>query len=214
MKNTTIGVTFGSSAHHHLLNWLRRENLEAGRNVTLVNLTPKELLPAIQKKTVRAIALADPLVQQLIRKHNFENRADNYSYGIAVVSKDYWQKNPKATHAFIRALKEAFFFIAHHKDEADKWLGNISKIEPELIRACANINPNYNLRGKINKVRIGITENFLRRILADCARFNHEAGFAPKLINVTSYAEPELMKESISKIDPLNYNPQQVKIIK
>lgn len=214
LENTTVGVTFGSPAHHHLLNWLRRESLEAGRNITLVNLSPTELLPAIQQGTVRAIALTDPLVQQLMREHNFENRADTLSYGVAMISKDYWQKNPKAVYAFIRSLKEAFYFMAHHKDEADQWFGNISKIAPELIRACANINLSYNLRGKINNVRIGVTDNFLRRILADCVRFNHEAGLAPKLIDVTSYVEPELIEESKREIDPLRYDPNQVKIIK
>ncbi len=79
LGNSAIGVTLGSPAHYHLLTWLKREALEPGKNVTLVNLSQTELYPAILQGTIRAIALSDPWVQQLTREHNFENRADALS---------------------------------------------------------------------------------------------------------------------------------------
>lgn len=213
LANMSVGVTFGTSAHYRLSGWLKRGGLEPVKNVTLINLSPAELEPALLQGKVKAVAIDDPEKSQLVRAHNLAIIQDDPSYGVALISKDYWQKSPEAVHAFIRSIKEAFFFLANHKDEADQWLGIISKTPPELIRTCANINLNYSLRGKIDKVHIGLTDVFIG-ILSDCARFNYEAKLAPRLVNINSHLEPKLLEESNRVIDPIRYDPNRVKIIK
>jgi ABC-type nitrate/sulfonate/bicarbonate transport system substrate-binding protein len=213
LKGASVGVTFGTSAHYHLLNFLQKEGLVINKTVNLINLTPSELHPAVLQGTIKALAVTDPAAEQLLRDSKFENKADTLSYGVVLISREWYQKYPEAAASFIRSIKEAFYFTASHKDEVDQWFSVLSKIPADLSRTCANMNLNYNSRGKISNIRIGLTDKF-QTILDSYARFNYENGLASKLVQITPYLDPKLIEESKKEIDSVTYDPKQVKVIK
>ncbi|MGV3635082.1 MAG: aliphatic sulfonate ABC transporter substrate-binding protein [Pseudorhodoplanes sp.] len=110
LKGKKIGVTIGSTSHHHVLLALAAAKLEE-KDVTLVNLAPAAMVPAYTAGQVDAIFTWEPGSGEL-EKQGGRVLATTKSLGsmtglFGIASTAYLQKNPDEFQKFLKAWSQA-----------------------------------------------------------------------------------------------------------
>ncbi len=117
LKGKKIGVTIGSTSHHHILLALAAAKLSE-KDVTLVNLAPAAMVPAYVAGQVDAIFTWEPGSGEL-EKQGGKVLATTKSLGsmtglFGVASTAYLQKSPEEFQKFLNAWSQA---LADYKND-------------------------------------------------------------------------------------------------
>lgn len=110
LRGKTIGVTYGSSGHYHILRALANAGLSQA-DVTLVNLQPANMPGAFAAKQVDVICTWEPNVGNLLKQGGI-SVATSESLGVLlatvwVARKQYSRNNPEQIQKFLRVLDKA-----------------------------------------------------------------------------------------------------------
>jgi taurine transport system substrate-binding protein len=117
LKGKKIGVTVGSTSHHHLLRALAQANLKQ-EDVTLVNLAPANMPPAYLADQIDAAFTWEPNIG-IIEKANGKVLATTASLGMItggvwVARSAFSKESPETVQRFLKAWNEAM--IAYRAD--------------------------------------------------------------------------------------------------
>ncbi|MEW6026964.1 MAG: ABC transporter substrate-binding protein [Planctomycetota bacterium] len=212
LKGKKIGVTFNSAEHSALLGWLKREGLQEGRDLELVNTNDNDKLNALQGFRIDALVTTDPRVEELHRQTPpFRSIYDSHNYGVVLMSKDFYKQQPQAAARFINALKETTLFISTHKPDVNNWIKSYCGISEDLLWGVSSINILYFSTRKINEARIYISETFTGN-LRNLAAYAGQQKLIYKTLIMNDLLVPELLDEAKKEIDPLKYDPAGAKI--
>jgi len=211
LKGKKVGVPFGSSPHRNLLGMLKEAGLAADKDVSVLNIGRDEIASVLLKGGVDAIMIWDPALEQYVRKNNFNIVESSYFHSVVIMNTDFIQNHPEGAKNFLSALKEAVLFMATHKDEVNVWFGEVSRLDPEIINACAEFNHNYRTVKKISDVKIVPDDNFLE-MMRQSAQFTFAQKMVPQLADIDKSIDSSLLKEAEKKLDDNTYNPLEVVI--
>jgi len=214
LKGKKIGVTFNSAEHSLLLGWFRREGLQEGRDIGLVNTNDNDKFNALQRFEIDALVTTDPKVEEYHRKiPPYRSIYDSHNYGVVLMSKDFYKQQPKAAMRFVNALKETTLFISTHKPDANNWIKGYCGIGEDLIWGVSSINIGYFSTRKINDARIYLSDTFTGN-LKNLAAYAIQQKLIYKTLIINDLMVQELQDEAKKEIDPLKYDPAGVKVIK
>lgn len=122
LKQKRIGVTFGTDAHFFLNAFLVSNNLSL-KNVTVSNLQPEELAPALQEGKVDAVITWEPYISDAkkVLKDNavtWSAQGNQNIYWLVVARKDFTENNPETVRRLVSALYEAEQYTKSNPDQA------------------------------------------------------------------------------------------------
>ncbi|MBI4712511.1 MAG: NrtA/SsuA/CpmA family ABC transporter substrate-binding protein [Planctomycetes bacterium] len=207
LKGKKVAVSFGTSAHRNLLKWLKEKGIKPAE-LQLLNLA-EPMAGLLENKTIDAIVVTDPVLEQYLRaKQPPRAIVDSHHFALALVSNDYYGKNPEAVNKFINVLKETFFFISKNKAQVNEWVKKVSNIEETYIWACSEINMNIANREGINRVRVAVNPDALKEV----ALFIGENQLTPLTPEIDQIIPKTLVDEAAKEIDPKTYDPKTVQV--
>ena len=213
MKGKKIGVTFNTAEHSALLGWFKREGLQEGRDIELVNTNDSDKLNALLKLQIDALVTTDPKVEEYNRKQLCRSIYDSHNYGVVLMSKDFYTQQPKAAVSFVNALKETTLFISTHKPDVNNWIKSYCGIEEDLIWGVSSINVGYFSTRKINEAKIYLSDTFVGN-LKNLVAYALQQKLIYKALIINDLMVQELQDEAKKEIDPLKYDPAGVKVVK
>jgi len=107
LRGKKIGVQMGSSTSAGLYLWLKKKGLSA-KVVTIVPLSPPEMVSAIQSGQVQAVAASDPAPQKILKDKRFHEVADfsglGSSFPLIITANPKAAQNSEAMKRFLRAV--------------------------------------------------------------------------------------------------------------
>jgi len=211
LKGKKIGIPFGSSPHRNLLGMLRKAGLKPGEDVQVLNVGRDEVAPGLIRRGLDAIMIWDPAVEQYRRKNNFRIIEAEPFYSVVIMNDKFIERYPDGAINFIRSLKEAVFFWVTHKDQVDKWFGEVSRLDPEIIKICSRVNSNYRYAKKISDINVALSDDFL-----DMMEKSAEFTATQKMVSpfdISKAINPTLKKEAAKKIDDSLYVPSDIIVV-
>lgn len=211
LKGKKIGIPFGSSPHRNLLVMLKAAGLTSGKDVEVLNIGRDEVASVLLKGGVDAITTWDPAVEQYRQKNKFKIIEAQEYFSVVIMNNEFIEKNPEGAIGFLTALKEAVLFMATHKDEVNKWFGEISRLDPEIIKICSNFNSNYCNVKKISDVDIALSDDFLKK-MKESAEFTATQKLVPQEADILKAINPQLRLGAEKKLDDNTYDPSRVTI--
>jgi ABC-type nitrate/sulfonate/bicarbonate transport system substrate-binding protein len=150
LKGRTIGVTFGSSGHNHILLALKKANLRAN-DVTLVNLQPGHMPGAFASKQIEAALTWEPNVG-ILEKNGAVRIATTESIGttllgVWVVRTAYLKNNKDNIQKFLRGWEIAMERYAKDRlgvlvPEAER-LGQTPEGMAAVVDRQQSVRPSY-----------------------------------------------------------------------
>lgn len=158
LRGHKIGVPFGGGSHPYVVQRLRENNLSIGTGpdaVELINVTPAEAATVMQQGSVDAVATWEPQTT-IIESRGFGKAIEDVTLnGFLTVRKSLAEKHPEEVVALIKAIVEASFYVAQHRDQTDSWFAKRSNIDPELLKKIRVVEPNLKIQ-KISDVAVEI----------------------------------------------------------
>jgi len=139
LKGKKIGTFAGTNAEFFTKRFLESNNLKVS-DVTIVNLTPTDMVIALTKGDIDAYMVWEPFIYN--GKAALGDRAaifeapGIYTTTFNIVAKpDFLQAYPKETAAFIQALRLASRFALEHPTDAMATVGNYTNIPVPTLEA-------------------------------------------------------------------------------
>jgi ABC-type nitrate/sulfonate/bicarbonate transport system substrate-binding protein len=136
LKGKKIAVSFSTSQHFDLLRGLADSKMTSG-DVTLLNMPPSDLPLALQRELVDAVVAFQPQILKLKQESNARAVLTWPFYFVVGMSAKFRADNPGSDRKFLGALHETLAYIAEHRDETSRWLGEALRMDPALVRAVA-----------------------------------------------------------------------------
>jgi NitT/TauT family transport system substrate-binding protein len=125
-KGKSIAVSqYGGTPNSITRYLLKKWNLDATHDVTLVETANSAILPAVRSKQAQIGNATEPFVTQGVRNgiwgepfFNVPKELGPYAYSTFNVRLDTIQKDPELVRGFVRGMMKALKFIYDNKDEA------------------------------------------------------------------------------------------------
>jgi len=143
LKGKKLAVTFASSAHVLALDILEQNGLEPVKDVMLINLKVSEMPAAFKTGEVDACALWTPMFNKLLRMKGAHLLLDDTQfslfkkYGLGpgpdllVVRKEFIEKYPNTTKAFLEGYFEAVELLKNSPKECAEVLVKLTNLTME-----------------------------------------------------------------------------------
>ena len=146
LRGKKIGVSYSTDSHLDLVMTLKARGLDPKSDVELVNLLPNELPSALDKALVDAVVIRQPQVLRL--EESIGARAIHRwpFHFISIMRRDYFKQNPETVKRYLDALREAVFYTVSNPEEANRWFGEIQRIDPAVVRRVSGENPLYSAK--------------------------------------------------------------------
>lgn len=143
LKGKKLAVTFASSAHVLVLDVLEQAGLDSRKDVDLINMKVSDMPAAFRNNEIQAAATwtptfekmrAMPGAKELLNDKEF-SLFKKYEFGpgpdLLVVRREFADKNPKTTRAFLRGYFKAAEFMRTNPDEAAQILAKFTGLPVE-----------------------------------------------------------------------------------
>ncbi|MFP3929147.1 MAG: ABC transporter substrate-binding protein [Desulfobacteraceae bacterium] len=143
LKGKKLAATFASSAHVLALDILEQHGLEPKEDVTLINLKVSEMPAAFRSGEVDACAIWTPMFNKLLNMEDTHLLLDDTEfslfkkYGLGpgpdllVARKDFVEKYPNTTKAFVRGYFKAVELLKEKPEECAEVLVKLTNLSME-----------------------------------------------------------------------------------
>lgn len=142
MKGKKIGVAIGSASEVFWRSLLTKLNLNE-KDYSVVQLEPPEMLAAIERGNVDAVAAFEPWVTRILKaapstKVLRDNEGILESHNYIYVNREWAEKNPDVAVRFFRSLVEADDMIRNDREKAAQQVAALLKLDLDLTRDLMN----------------------------------------------------------------------------
>lgn len=153
LKGKKLGVSFGSDSHLDTLIWIEAQGIKD--DVSLVNIPPAELATALGNGSVDAIVIRQPQVLRLKETSGAKVLHTWPFRFFSIMRSKFIEENPSVIEKYVAALQEAMFYVAENKEQASIWFGEHLRMDPKIIRAVSEDDPNYNVTA-LNDIDVAV----------------------------------------------------------
>jgi taurine transport system substrate-binding protein len=137
LAGATVAVPYGSTAHFSLLNALRDAGLEAGTDLTLINLAPDAMIGAWERGEIDAAWVWNPTLDvlledgQIVLSSEDTAAAGTPTYDLAAATTEFISANPEFMVTWTALQDEAVRVIQEEPERAGEAIGAQLGIAPE-----------------------------------------------------------------------------------
>lgn len=142
LKGKKVAVPFSSTAHYSLLQALAEENLQAGKDVEVINLEPEQMPAAWQGDEIDAAWVWEPAQSQLLADGGTRilSSADTAELGrptfdVGTVDRAFAADNPEFVDLWAKVQDHAVKLIGSDPDAAAESMAVVLGITPEEAAA-------------------------------------------------------------------------------
>ena len=164
LKDKRIAVSFNSDSHLDLLRLLKERNLDARKEIRLLNVQPNELVLALQDGFTDAIVIRQPQVLKMQQLGARVVHTWPFEF-VSIMRAEYLTRNPDALRRYREALREAVHYTAVNKEQASAWFGERLRIEPEVVRKVSEDDPNWRGVKTLRDVSIDLSPSVRKRMI-------------------------------------------------
>ena len=164
LKDKRIAVSFNSDSHLDLMRLLKERNLDARKDVRLLNVQPNELVLALQDGFTDAIVIRQPQVLKMQQLGARVVHTWPFEF-VSIMRAEYLTRNPDALRRYREALREAVHYTATNKEQASVWFGERLRIEPEVVRKVSEDDPNWRGVKTLRDVSIDLSPSVRKRMI-------------------------------------------------
>lgn len=137
LKGKKIGVTKNSAGEYFLGNFLLVNNLKL-EDITMVDLTPAEMIAQIEDGTIDAMVVFEPNIYDLKKKlgENFiswDVQGTRNISALVYTKQAFIDKNPDVIKRYIKSLIEAEQYYKTHIEETKQMVATQNKLERDYI---------------------------------------------------------------------------------
>lgn len=175
LKGKKIGVSFSTDSHLDLIITLKQQGLDAKTDVELVNLPPNELPGALETALIDAALIRQPQALRLMEGIGARAVETWPFYFMSIVRTEYLKQNPEAVTRYLEALRASVFYIIQNPDEANRWFGEVQRVDPALVRKVSTENPIYEPR-PLENISVDVTPKF-REYMSERLTASFDYGF-------------------------------------
>jgi len=165
LKDKRIAVSFNSDSHLDLLRLLKERNLDARKEIRLLNVQPNELVLALQEGFTDAVVIRQPQVLKMQQQLGARVVHTWPFEFVSIMRAEYLTRNPDALKRYRAALRESVHYTAIHKEQASVWFGERLRIEPEVVRKVSEDDPNWRNVKTLRDVSIDLSPSVRQRML-------------------------------------------------
>jgi ABC-type nitrate/sulfonate/bicarbonate transport system substrate-binding protein len=174
LKDKRIAVSFNSDSHLDLLRLLKQRNLDARKEIRLLNVQPNELVLALQDGFTDAIVIRQPQVLKMQQLGARVVHTWPFEF-VSIMRAEYLTRNPDALKRYREALRESVHYTATNKEQASVWFGERLRIEPEVVRKVSEDDPNWRNVKTLRDVSIDLSPSVRQRMI-DWFEASYELG--------------------------------------
>ncbi len=186
LRGKQVATIFGTSLHQPAVEWLSRDGLKPGQDVQLLNMRGMgPMNSAFASGDISAMVTFDPFLLDGLKKNEYRMLEKTDMDLIVVMSAAYANKHPGVIQAFNATLKEAAFYMATHKSQANQWASTLSGTSVASLDEGSKFNANYRAT-TLAGVSIGISKRF-RHKLAQSGEFLFREKLINKKVQVDNY---------------------------
>ena len=187
LKGKRLGVQFGSSTHGAVYLYLTKNGISPD-NVTLVNISQKDLIEALISGSVDAIAASEPTPMMTLRKVSGSNElaslsglGNNYPL-LIVATQAFAESHPDAIRAIVNGTRKSVDWINKDPEAAGKATAIITGTPADVETVT--------FRKMEWRVRLDDT---VMQSLNSTAEFLHKIGKLKTIPNVKALSRPEFL---------------------
>ncbi|WP_306532599.1 aliphatic sulfonate ABC transporter substrate-binding protein [Geobacter sp.] len=188
LKGKKVAVVKGSYAHHLLVLVLQTGGLSVN-DIELINLSQADIATAIVNGNIEAAAVWEPLITKLETQEAVRVLADGTGIKkgalVIIATDDFVKRSREQVKALLRAYQRGAQFIRSNPREAARLIAADVNLPPDLL---LKVFPRFDYNPSIQAddvEEIRKSEAFMR-----------SAGLIKKPVNIDSFADPSLVRES------------------
>jgi ABC-type nitrate/sulfonate/bicarbonate transport system substrate-binding protein len=155
LKGKSIGVSLGTSSDFFTDVFLIDHGIDR-RSVRIINMTPDEMIKAINTGKIDAAVSWNPALMQLQemlgdKGHTFYGEMLYTETFCAVAMQKFVKDHPEAIQKFLRALVKAEAFVEEHPADARRLVAEFTKVDKAILDKVWNV---YNFRVTLDQALI------------------------------------------------------------
>lgn len=188
LRGKKVAVVKGSYAHHLLVLVLQKGGLSVN-DIELINLSQADIATAIVNGNIEAAAVWEPLITKLETQGAVRVLADGTGIKkgalVIIATDDFVKRNREQAKALLRAYQRGARFIKSNPKEAARLIAADVNLPPDLL---LKVFPKFDYNPAIQAddvEEIRKSEAFMR-----------SAGLIKAPVNIDSFADPSLVRES------------------
>lgn len=137
LKGKKIGVTKNSAGEYFIGDFLTVNGLDLS-DVTMVDLTPSDMIAQLESGTIDAISIFEPHIYKLKQKtsHNltiWEIQGDQNISALVYSTKPFINKNPDTIEHYLRSLVAAETYYKAHPEEVKEFIARKLRYEKAYV---------------------------------------------------------------------------------
>ncbi len=137
LKGKKVGITENSAGEYFMGTFLTANNMQFS-DVTLVNLTPQEMIDQVGNDTIDAMVVFEPHVYNLKKKlgENFVSwdvQEDQNISAIVYTTQGYIDQNPEIVKKYLKSLIDAENYYKEHLNETKEMVTRTFQYEKEYV---------------------------------------------------------------------------------
>jgi ABC-type nitrate/sulfonate/bicarbonate transport system substrate-binding protein len=168
LKGKTLGLPVGAAAERVAVAALKRDGLEAGKDVKIVNLGILEQGPLILANKDKptwgqfdALSGFDPS-PAIFEARNLVRVLDVGTVcSLVLMNQEFIAKNKNVAENVMNALIDAYDYYRQHEAQANEWFLNEAKLKDADQKACtiaASVEPNLKVKTR-SQIRVSLDES-------------------------------------------------------
>jgi sulfonate transport system substrate-binding protein len=219
LRGKKIAMPFGAAAQRVALKAIQDAGLDPVRDVSSVNLDIYEQAGIIQAGTrvqwgaIDAMVGFDPTPAMFEHEGKARMLHTGRVLSLVLMSSDFLSRNSVAAVGFLRAFAEAYFYYATHREQADEWFRQASRLvfDPAVLALAASVEPNVGAR-RLADVRIVLDEDDLK-VLDEAAAFLTAQGLVKRPVDMRSHVDMTLARAAMNALHGDRYDAGQVRTL-
>ena len=137
LKGKKIGIAVGTSSDLAFSYFLEAHGLSKS-NVEIVNVSPPDMIPALDSGSVDAINIWQPFTYEAEIRLGSRVKAMPYTFTnnyLLLTTNDVATKNPELLRRTLAVMKDADAAMSGTRDKAVEWTAKAAGMKPETLRA-------------------------------------------------------------------------------
>jgi len=137
LKGKKVGITVGTSSDLAFSYFLDQNGVSKS-NVEIVNVSPPDMIPALESGSVDAINIWQPYTYEAETRLGSRIRGLSYIFTnnyLLLTTNDVAAKNPELLKRTLAVMKDADKILTGEREKAIEWTAKASGMKPETLRA-------------------------------------------------------------------------------
>ncbi len=183
LAGTQVYGLFGVTVYQSAIEMVQEAGLEAGSDVSFVNIGFSELADAVRAAQVDAFFTWDPWIAFFEKQGVATTLGEDIAPTMVIMARsDFVEENPEVVKRFLRAHAEALYWAGQNAEITNEWFRipeAARQIDVDVIATASDFDPNWTAES-FEDIRIGFSSEQVERLRV-LSQFTVDNGLAPRL---------------------------------